>query len=146
MAQVRIVTDSTADIPLEIRERFGIRMVPLKVHFGNETFHDSVDISSSEFYQKLSQSTDLPTTSQPSPVEFLELYKEICVESDIQILSIHLSSPLSGTYQSAMLAKSLLDDPSKVALIDSKSASYGLGLLVIAAAEAAKAGKSLEEI
>jgi DegV family protein with EDD domain len=146
MAQVKIVTDSTADIPLEIREKLGIEMVPLKVHFGNESFYDSVDISSSEFYQKLRQSQELPTTSQPSPVDFMEVYKELCDQPETSVLSIHLSSALSGTYQSAMLAKSLLDNKAKVALVDSKSACYGLGLLVIAAAEAAQAGKSLEEI
>lgn len=146
MAQVKIVTDSTADIPLEIRVRLGIEMVPLKVHFGNETFRDSVDISSSEFYQKLGQIKELPTTSQPSPVEFMELYKELCDQPDTSVLSIHLSSALSGTYQSAMLAKSLLDNQAKVVLMDSKSACYGLGLLVVAAAEAAQAGKSMEEI
>jgi DegV family protein with EDD domain len=146
MAQVRIVTDSTADIPLAIREQLGIEMVPLKVQFGNDTYYDNVDITPNEFYQKLSQCTELPTTSQPSPVEFLELYKEITTESDTKVVSIHLSSALSGTYQSAMLAKSLLDDQDKVTLIDSKSACYGLGLLVIAAAEAARDGKSIEEI
>lgn len=146
MAQVKIVTDSTADLPLEIREKFGILMVPLKVHFGNETFHDSVDINSSEFYTKLSQSQELPTTSQPSPVDFMEVYKELCDQPDTSVISIHLSSALSGTYQSAMLAKSLLDNQTNVALVDSKSACYGLGLLVIAAAEAAQAGKSVEEI
>jgi DegV family protein with EDD domain len=146
MAQVRIVTDSTADIPLEIREQLGIEMVPLKVLFGNETYYDSVDISPSEFYQKLGQAAELPTTSQPSPVDFLELYKDLCAQPDTQVLSIHLASALSGTYQSAMLAKSLLDDQCKVTLIDSKSACNGLGLLVIAAAEAAQAGKSIEEI
>jgi len=146
MAQVRIVTDSTADIPLEIRDRLGIKMVPLKVHFGNDTFYDSVDMSSSEFYSKLGQSKELPTTSQPSPVDFMEVYKEICVQPDISVISIHLSSALSGTYQSAMLAKSLLESQANVIIIDSKSACYGLGLLVIAAAEAAQAGMNVEEI
>ncbi len=146
LAQVKIVTDSTADLPLEIREKLGIRMVPLKVHFGKETFLDSVDIISSEFYTKLSQSQELPTTSQPSPVDFMEVYKELCDQPDTSVISIHLSSALSGTYQSAMLAKSLLDNQTNVVLVDSKSACYGLGLLVIAAAEAAQAGKSVDEI
>ncbi|MEX2416544.1 MAG: DegV family protein [Paenibacillaceae bacterium] len=146
MARVKIVTDSTADLPLEIREKLGIEMVPLKVHFGEETFYDSVDINSSEFYQKLGQSNELPTTSQPSPVDFMDIYKEICDQPETSVLSIHLSAALSGTYQSAMLAKSLLENQSKVVLVDSKSACYGLGLLVIAAAEAAQAGKSMEEI
>jgi len=146
MAQVIIVTDSTSDIPLEIREELGIVMVPLKVHFGNDTFQDSVDISSDVFYDKLKQSEELPTTSQPSPVDFMDVYKELCDQPDTSVISIHLSSALSGTYQSAMLAKSLLENQSKVTLVDSKTTCYGLGLLVVAAAEAAKAGNSVEDI
>ncbi|GIP32963.1 DegV family protein [Paenibacillus sp. J2TS4] len=146
MSKVRIVTDSTADIPVEDRERLGIEMVPLKVHFGNETYIDAVTIQSQRFYELLAESSALPTTSQPSPVDFLDMYKKILAEEpDAQIISVHLSAAMSGTYQSAVLAKSLLEEQADITIIDSKSASYGFGLLVVAAAEAAQAGKTKEE-
>ncbi|RAV19961.1 DegV family protein [Paenibacillus contaminans] len=146
MANVRIVIDSTADIPREIRESLGIEMVPLKVHFGTETYLDSVTIEADQFYEKLTRTPVLPTTSQPSPVEFLETYKRIAAEQpDTQIISIHLASVLSGTYQSAVLAKSMLEDEVNVTVVDSKSASYGIGLMAIAAAKAAAQGKSREQ-
>lgn len=146
MPKVLIVTDSTADIPFSVRETLNIEVVPLKIHFGDETYLDAVTIQSDEFYQKLSQSKVLPTTSQPSPLDFVEMYKRLLKEGDTEVISIHLSAALSGTYQSASLAKSLVDEGRKITLVDSKSASYGLGMMVVAAAEAAKEGKSGEEI
>lgn len=145
--KVKIVTDSTADIPQEVREQYDIEMVPLKVHFGEETYLDSITISPDNFYDKLAAAPSLPTTSQPSPVEFLEVYKKILAEDpETNIISIHLSAILSGTYQSAILAKSLLEEQGEqITVIDSKSASYGNGMLVVAAAEAALQGKSAEE-
>lgn len=146
MSQVRIVTDSTADIPLEVRKQLGIEMVPLKVLFGAESYLDGVEIGPDDFFAKLASASSLPTTSQPSPVEFLETYKGIVESGGTTIISIHLSSALSGTYQSAHLAKSMIEDTADVTVIDSYSASYGIGMLVVAAAEAAKQGKSKEEI
>lgn len=146
MSSIRIVTDSTSDIPLALRESLGIEMVPLKVHFGEDTYLDSVTIDSETFYSKLPQAAQLPTTSQPSPMDFMEVYKKLAEEPGVQIISIHLSSALSGTFQSAALAKSLLEEQADITLVDSKTASYGIGLLVVAAAEAARAGRSKEEI
>lgn len=148
MSRIRIVTDSTADIPPATRESLGIQMVPLKIHFGEETYLDSVTLQSEQFYEKLTSSPVLPTTSQPSPVEFLDMYKRLAEEEgpDVKIISIHLSSALSGTYQSAVLAKSMLENEIDITIIDSKSASYGIGALVVAAAEAAKEGRSIDEI
>lgn len=146
MSQVRIVTDSTADIPAELREKLGIAMVPLKVLFGQEVFRDAVDIGPEQFYAKLAEASDMPTTSQPSPVEFQEVYQKLAEEGDGPIISIHLSSKMSGTYQSAVLAKSMIEGDADIEVVDSRSASYGNGLLVVAAAEAAKQGKSKEEI
>lgn len=147
MSKIRIVTDSTSDIPSEVRERLGIEMVPLKVHFGNDTYTDSITIQADQFYEKLAGFSGLPTTSQPSPVDFVDLYKRLLAEEpDTHIISIHLSSAMSGTYQSAVLAKSLLEEQGdNVTVVDSKSASYGFGLLVVLAAEAANEGKSKEE-
>jgi DegV family protein with EDD domain len=145
LAKIKIVTDSTTDIPQAVREKYGIEMVPLKVHFDEETYLDSITIHSEEFYNKLSQAESLPTTSQPSPVEFLDTYKKLIEEDpDVCIISIHIASVLSGTYQSAVLAKSLLETQANITIIDSKSASYGIGMLVVAAAEAINQGKSLE--
>jgi len=146
VVNVRIVVDSTSDLPLEVREKFKIEMVPLKVHFGNETYLDSVTISSADFFKKLVESDHLPTTSQPSPVDFMEVYKKLLQEPDTRILSFHLSSAFSGTYQSAVLAKSMLDNDERITIYDSKSASLGFGILAIAAAEAAEKGASVDEI
>jgi DegV family protein with EDD domain len=146
MANIRIVTDSTADIPESIRKEYGIEMVPLKVHFGSETYYDAVTIQSEQFYEKLAASPSLPTTSQPSPVDFLETFKRLAEEPDTEIIAILLSSAFSGTYQSAVLAKSLMDENVSLEIIDSKSASYGFGMLVVEAAKAAREGKSKDEV
>jgi DegV family protein with EDD domain len=144
MVKVRIVVDSTADLPKDVRERLGIEMVPLKVHFGNDTYLDSVTLSASEFFEKLASSPEMPTTSQPSPVDFMEVYKTLLEEPDTAIISLHLSSALSGTYQSAVLAKSLIGGEPNVTVVDTKTASMGIGMLAIAAAEAARNGADLE--
>jgi len=146
MGNVRIVVDSTSDLPKDVRERLGIEMVPLKVHFGNETYLDSVTLASGEFFDKLANAKVLPTTSQPSPVDFVDVYKKLLEEPGTAIISIHLSSAFSGTYQSAVLAKSLLGGDPNLHIVDSKSASLGFGLLAVAAAEAAANGESVEQI
>lgn len=147
MGKVRIVTDSTADIPLDVRERLGISMVPLKVLFGEETYLDAVTIQTDEFYEKLIASPVLPRTSQPSPNEFVEMYERLLAEDpEGPVISIHLSSALSGTYQSAVIAQSMMEEAGDVTIIDSKSASYGIGMRVIRAAEMAQSGRSKEEI
>ncbi len=147
MGKVRIVTDSTADIPLEERERLGITMIPLKIHFGEETYLDAVTIGADEFYKKLKASSALPTTSQPSPLEFSEVYERILTEEpDTSIISIHLASVLSGTYQSATIAQSMLEGSVDISVVDSKSASFGIGCQVVRAAEMAEAGHSKREI
>jgi DegV family protein with EDD domain len=147
VTKIRIVTDSTADIPISLREELGIEMVPLKIHIGDETYLDGVTLKSEQFYEKQAAASTFPSTSQPSPVEFLEMYKKLAeAEPDVEIISIHLSSALSGTYQSAVLACSMLEEQVKVHLIDSKSASYGIGILALEAAKAARVGKSVEQI
>ncbi|MEV5024868.1 DegV family protein [Paenibacillus sp. LPE1-1-1.1] len=147
MGKVRIVTDSTADIPDEVKERLGISIVPLKVIFGEETFLDAVTIKSEQFYEKLAQSSVLPTTSQPSPLEFSEVYGRLLAEdADSPIISLHLSAALSGTFQSAVIAHSMLEEESDITILDSRSASYGFGMRVVKAAEMAQAGESKERI
>ena len=147
MGKVRIVADSTSDIPAEVRERLGITMVPLKVLFGEETYLDSITINTEQFYERLKSSPVLPTTSQPSPLEFSEVYERLLDEDpEAPILSIHLAANLSGTHQSAVIAKSMLERPADITIVDSKSASYGTGLQVVKAARMAQAGESKERI
>lgn len=147
MENVYVVTDSTADIPKELVESLGITVVPLKVHFQEETYLDGVTISADEFYKKLQDTDQLPTTSQPSPIDFVDVYKELAKGSKARIISIHLSAALSGTVQSALLAKSMVEeeDGIEVCVIDSKKASYAIGIIVISVAKALKEGKSFEE-
>jgi DegV family protein with EDD domain len=145
MGNVFVVTDSTADIPQTLAEQLGITIVPLKVHFGEETYEDGVTITANEFYQKLQTSERLPTTSQPSPLDFVNIYKKLAEgKEEVHIISIHLSSALSGTFQSASIAQNMLEGSVKVTVIDGKKASYATGIIVVAVAEAAKAGMSAE--
>ena len=148
MGNVRIVTDSTADIPAEVREKYGISMVPLKVLFGETSYRDAIDITADTFYDQLKSSSALPTTSQPSPMEFSELYEKLLAEDPTSpIISIHLAAALSGTYQSATIAQSMIEDErAQIVVVDSKSASFGTGMQVILAAQLAQQGASVEEI
>lgn len=143
--KVKVVTDSTADIVESVREELNIAMVPLKVHLAGETFLDGVTLQPQEFYKRLKQADELSTTSQPSPNEFVEAYRKVAGDEKHDIISIHLSAAMSGTYQSAVLAKSMLEGELHIEVVDGKKASYATGMIVVAVAEAAKAGKSLEE-
>lgn len=144
MAKIKIVTDSTADLPKGLAEQLEITVVPLKVHFGEEEYLDWVDLSSEAFYEKLKSSEIMPRTSQPSPADFEAIFKDLSQDGST-IISIHISSHLSGTYQSAIIAKSMLEDVD-VEVVDSRNTSMALGIVVLEAARAAKAGKSKEEI
>lgn len=145
MAKVQVITDSTADIPQHLIEELGITVVPLKVHLSGESYLDGVTITPSEFYSRLKEAEEIPTTSQPSPIDFVEAYREAAQDGNVDIISIHLSSAFSGTYQSALLAQSMVEDEFKVTVIDSKKASYSIGIIVVEVARAAKEGKSLDE-
>lgn len=148
MGKIRIVADSTADIPAELREKHGITMISLKVLFGEEVYSDAVDLTPEEFYARLKTSPVMPTTSQPSPADFVEVYESLLQEDpEGPILSFHLASVLSGTYQAATIAKSMLEEAGEhIHVIDSCSASYGHGMQVVLAAEMAEAGASVEDI
>jgi len=142
---VKIVTDSTSDLPDSLVHQLGITIVPLTVSFGSESYFDGVDLKADEFYAKLVNSPVLPTTSQPTPAAFTKVYDELSGESD-EILSIHISAKLSGTHNSAVLAREDSKSSSRIAVIDSKMASMGLGMIVIKAAKAAQNGASLDEV
>ena len=148
MGNIRIVTDSTADIPADVREKYGITMVSLKVLFGEETYRDAIDMTTDDFYARLKTSSIMPTTSQPSPAEFNDVYERLLAEDSTgPIISIHIASVLSGTYQSATIARSMIEaEDANITVIDSKSASSGHGMLVVLAAKMAQDGASVEEI
>ena len=141
---IRIVTDSTADLPAEVAEQLGITVVPLNVHFGEETFLDGVDILPDEFFQRLAAARQLPTTSQPSPGKFMEVYGSLAEAGD-QVVSIHISDKLSGTLNSARQAKEQMEG-SSIEIIDSKQAALGTGLVAMAAAKAVQQGASYEAV
>lgn len=146
---VRVVTDSTADIPLEQAETAGITIVPLTVFFGDEAYLDNVELDNPGFYKKLQESKTLPRTSQPSPAAFQAAYTRLIQEGATGILSIHLSSKLSGTYQSACTARDTLADELKtipIETVDSQSISAGMAHAIMQAAQEAREGLSLEEI
>lgn len=142
---VRIVTDSTCDLPPEMAAANGITVVPLTVFFGEDPFLDGVEISADEFYERQQASKELPRTSQPSVELFQEAYAEVGKDGS-EIVSIHLSSKLSGTLNAAQVAREVLKHEMHIDLIDSYNVSLGLGLIVLEAARAANAGASLPEV
>ncbi len=145
MSRVRIVTDSTADLFPQQLEEYKIGMVPLKVRFGEEVFRDGVDMTPEAFFEKLAVSTHHPSTSQPSPGEYAETYRRLLEEGAESIISIHLSSRLSGSFESARIARSMLEE-ADIEVVDSKLASMGYGLIVLEAARAAAQGAGKEEV
>ena len=143
---VKIVTDSSADLPAQVVEEMGISVVPLYVRFGNEVYRERVTITDDEFYDKLLHGSVHPVTIQPSPQDFTEVYKKLAPEAD-GIVSTHLSSKLSGTYNSALQGKEMMgENGCPIEVIDSQLITVALGLVCTAAAEAAKAGKDLPQV
>ena len=129
MTNIRILTDSTADLPQEIVEQYQITVIPLTVLIEGKPYLDRVDITNEEYYATLRKVDDLPTTSQPSPAVFAEAYEKLAQEGAEEIISLHLSSDLSGTVQGAGLAAKMVEDKVRVTVIDSRSATMGLGLV-----------------
>ena len=143
---IRIVTDSASDISLEEAEDLGIEIVPLSVRFGEAEYTDLVDLSVSDFYQKMAESDLLPSTAAPSPGAFEAAFKK-CAEAGAEgVICINLSLALSATGQAAQLAADALANTLPVKCIDSKSITSGLGTIIRKAAAAAKDGGSMDEI
>jgi len=142
---VKIVTDSTADLPPQLAQQLGITVVPVYVRFGEKVYQDGVDISHDELYQKLVTNPIHPTTSQPPPADFASVYRKLSKETD-QIVSLQVTSKLSGTYNSALQGRELAAVGCRIEVVDSLSVSMGLGLIAIAAARLAAAGESLQRI
>lgn len=142
MKRIALVTDSTADLTEEIIKDFDIHVIPLKIRFGEQEYSDG-ELKSEEFYQRLMEGKILPKTSQPTPEEFSRLYSKLLEEYQ-EVISVHISSALSGTFNAANLAKEKFKE--KIHLIDSKTISLGAGLIVMEAARNIKEDKDTEWI
>ncbi len=145
MARVQIVTDSSQDFAPDMLQSQGISVVPLTVHFGEEEFLDGFELRGSDFYQKLRTSSHHPHTSQPSPAAFQKVFDDISRDGS-EVIAITLSSSLSGTFQSATIARDTLPNREKIHVIDSKQASGGHGYMAIVANQMAQSGCSAQEI
>jgi DegV family protein with EDD domain len=143
MSKIAVVTDSTAYLSEEIISTYGITVVPLVVIWGEETFLDNIDIGPKEFYERLSTADVMPSTSQPTIQAFADVFKKLHAEG-YDILTVVISSALSGTLDSAIQAKKMVPD-ANITLIDSLCTSLPLAFMAIAAARAAQNGATLEE-
>lgn len=145
---VRILVDSTADIPPDRAQNLGIAVVPLAVLFGDESFRDGVDLDGPAFYRKLAASRVLPTTSTPSPGQFDTAYRRLIAEGATGILSIHLAAKLSGTFSTARAAAEAVSQETGVPieLVDSATVSAGFGLPAEMVAREARDGASLADL
>ena len=148
---IRIVTDSTSDISPDLARHWGITVVPAYINFTSddgsvETLKDGLEISTDEFYQRLPNASSLPTTSQPTIQDFAEVYEPLVEDPADMVISIHVSSKLSGTYNSALQAKRALKNPAQVEVIDSQSASMACGLVVLGVARALHGGADFQQV
>lgn len=144
MARIGIVTDSTCDLGPARVDELGVMMVPLKVTIDDETFRDWVELEPSRFYEMLAAARVLPKTSQPSPADFATEYRRLAEAGCDGIVSVHISAAVSGTFESAMLAAGMVDVPVRV--VDTRTASVGLVLPLMAAVDARSAGGTLDEV
>ncbi|MFC1959952.1 DegV family protein [Chloroflexota bacterium] len=144
MTSFAIVTDSTADLPVDIQQERQIYIAPLHVLWGTDDFEDGVDITRDQFFDRLATDPELPTTSQPTPAAFVELYKKAIAETGAEgVLVLTISAHLSGTYASAIQAGGMVDFP--VEVVDLRTVSIPTGLGVLKMADARDEGASLEE-
>ena len=143
---VRIVTDSSCDLPQGMADALGIRIVPLSVRFGDTEYIDRTTITASEFWAKCAASPTLPETAAPSPGQFEETFRSLAADGATAIVVVSLSSSLSATMQSAELAARSVSPAIDVRVVDSRNASMGLGLIVLECAELAKTGASVDAV
>ena len=146
---VKLVTDSTCDLPREVAERWDITVLPCYVHFGDDAYKDGVDLVPDEFFRMLASSPRLPTTAQPSVNDFLQVYRALTGQGH-DVVSVHLSAKLSGTLNSAAQARHSLEserpDGPRIEIIDSRVTSTGLGLIALEAAQTAGSGGTWEQV
>ena len=145
MPRVKILTDSTADLPPDVVERLGIAVLPMKVHIGQKTYRDGIDVTAKDFFAKTEHASTTPTTTPPSPREFEGAFAELTKQTD-EIVAIFVSSKLSQTFRLATRAAAPLLGRSKIVVIDSQLITVGLGMLVTAAAQLAADGGSLDDV
>ncbi|MFN2186092.1 MAG: DegV family protein [Anaerolineae bacterium] len=143
---IRIATDSTCDMPPGYSEEYDITVVPINIQFGTETYEDGVTIDRETFVLKIDELGILPTTSQPSAWQFEQQYRKLHEQGATDIISLHVTSKLSGTYQSAVMAKEALEDQVRVHPFDSASGSVTLGFMCMEASRMSRAGKTVAEI
>lgn len=142
---IKIVTDSASDMPVELAESLGIKVVPVNVIFGPEQFKDGVELSADDFYERLINGAHHPTTSAPSIGEVVQIYEQLSQDAD-GIVSIHVSSKLSATYGVAEQAAAQANVACPIKVIDSLQASQGVSMSVIAAAKVANSGADLDAV
>ncbi|SHH28729.1 DegV family protein [Tepidibacter thalassicus] len=141
---IKIITDSLSDIPLNIISEYDIEVIPLTIIFEDGEYKDGVDLSNEEFYEKLKNSSSIPKTSQVTPLQFESIFKNYLNENK-KILYISGSSKATGTYQSSILAKNILGSDD-IYIFDTMALSFGCGMLVVEAAKMARQGKEIDEI
>ncbi|MDE3088142.1 MAG: DegV family protein [Chloroflexota bacterium] len=146
MPKIKIITDSTCDLPASYFHEYAIGVVPVNIQFGNATFQEGVTIDQTTFYKKVDELGIIPQTSQPSVGQFAEAYRAAAREGFDTILSLHVTGKLSGTMNSATLAAQEVADEIKVIPYDSLCGSAALGFMCVDAVEMARAGKSVEQI
>lgn len=144
MDRLRLVTDSTCDLPAELVEKHEIAVVPVWIHFGTESYREGVDITPDLFYRKLGESQIVPKSSQPSPGQLAEVYQRITSQGDM-VISIHVTAKTSGMYNSAVLARTMVPE-GDIEIVDSASVSLGMGFQVLAAAQAIARGLSKSQV
>lgn len=143
---IRIVTDSSCDLPDDVAVEHGIRVVPLSIRFGDEEFIDREELTTAEFWARCSQQDTLPETAAPAPGQFEQTYRELLAEGATGIVVVALSSVLSATMQSAELAARSVADDIPVRVVDSRSVTLGVGTNALACARLAAEGASIEEV
>ncbi len=142
---VKVVTDSTSDLPPEIAEELGITIVPAYVHFGSQSYRDGVDITPEQIYERMSTGSVHPTTSSPAPGDFTEVYNRLAEETD-EIVCLTVTSKQSAIYEAAMTGKQSFKGKSRVEVIDSQLVTMGLGLMAMLAAREARSGKTINGV
>ncbi len=142
---IKVVTDSTSDLPADVAESLGIEVVPLNVHFGSDVYKDRVNLMPDTFYDKLINGNVLPTTSQPSVGEFIEVYERLGSDAD-GIVSVHISEKLSGTMNSARLASQQANADCPIEVVDTFQVSMGVGICAMEAAEVANSGGNMNQV
>ena len=142
---IKVITDSTSDLPLELANSLGIEIVPLNVHFGDDEYKDRVDLMPRRFYEMLTTGDVFPRTSQPSVGEFIDVYERLAPDAD-GIVSIHVSEKVSGTMNSARLASQQAKVDCPIEVVDTYQASMGVGLVALEAARVANSGGDMSQV